>query len=268
MADYDLIQDVNYGQKPKEPKETSNEGPDSANVAKAIEHGRPDALGSKGAMHLQRTAGNAAMGALVQRSAEDENPVKQVVHGGGGQALDAGVRSKMEASLGQDFSGVKVHTGSDAATAAKSVQAQAFTVGNNVVFNEGKYNPSSPEGQRTVAHELTHVVQQSKGDVPGTSNGNGVKVSDPSDWAEQQAEATADAVMSSNGGDHAGHDHAAAGAGGVQRQEEMPEEETQELHESVQRQEEEMPEEESQELREDVAAQRQGEEEQEEEGTE
>jgi hypothetical protein len=238
MADYDLIQDVNYGQKPKESKETSNEGPESTNVAKAIEHSRPEALGSKGAMHLQRTAGNAAMGALVQRSAEEENqnPVKQVVHGGGGSSLDPGVRSKMEASLGHDFGGVKVHTGPEASAAAKSVQAQAFTVGNNVVFNEGKYNPSSSEGQRTIAHELTHVVQQSKGDVPGTSRGDGVKVSDPSDWAEQQAEAT------------------------VQREEEAPEEETQELREDVAQREEEAPEEETQELREDVVAQREGEE--------
>jgi hypothetical protein len=202
MADYDLVQDVNYGPKPKESKETSTEGTDSATVAKAIEHGRADTLGSKGAMHLQRTAGNAALGALVQRSgegeAEQESPVRQVVSGGGGSALDAGVRSKMESSLGYDFGGVKVHTDAKAAAAAKSVQAQAFTVGNNVVFNEGKYNPGTAEGQRTIAHELTHVVQQSKGDVPGEARDGGIKVSNPSDWAEQQAESTADAVMSSS----------------------------------------------------------------------
>jgi hypothetical protein len=203
MADYDLIQDVNYGQKPKETKETSTtEAHDSTTVAKAIEHGRPDALGSKGAMHLQRTAGNAAVGALVQRAgegeaeADHEHPVQKVVNGGGGTGLDAGVRSKMESSLGHDFGGVKVHTDDKAAAAAKSVSAQAFTVGNNVVFNQGKYDPGTSDGQRIIAHELTHVVQQSRGDVAGESKGGGIKVSTPSDPFEQQAEATADAVMS------------------------------------------------------------------------
>jgi hypothetical protein len=118
--------------------------------------------------------------------------------------------------MGHDFSDVKVHTGSEAASASKSVQAQAFTVGNEIVFNDGKYNPGSPDGDRTIAHELTHVVQQRQGDVDGESRGGGIKVSTPDDKYEQQAEATADAVMSGGGGgDHAGHDHS---AGGVQRE--------------------------------------------------
>ena len=213
MADYDLVQDVNFGPKPKEIKEAASAGPDHTSVSRAIEHGRPEALGPQGAMHLQRAAGNAAMGALVQRT-DEESPVHKVIGKGGGSSLDEGVRTKMESSLGYDFSNVRVHTGGDASKAAKSVQAQAFTVGNDVVFNEGKYSPSSPEGQRTIAHELTHVVQQGKGDVPGESRGDGVKVSDPGDWAEQQAEATADAVMGGGAG-HAGHDHSAGGGGGA-----------------------------------------------------
>lgn len=221
MSDYELLQDVTVGTKPREAKETEGAALDHTSVAKAVEHGRPDALGARGAMHLQRSAGNAAMGALVQRK-EEESPVKEVVGKGGGTSLDDGVRQKMESSLGHDFSDVKVHTGSSAANAAQSVQAQAFTVGNELVFNDGKYNPSSPEGQRTIAHELTHVVQQRSGAVPGESREGGIKVSDPGDWAEKQAEATADAVMS--GGDaHAGHDHAPATAGaGVQRETEEP----------------------------------------------
>ena len=215
MTEFDLVQDVNFGHKPKEVKDTAAAGPDHTSVSRAIEHGRPEALGPQGAMHLQRAAGNAAMGALVQRS-DEESPVHKVVGKGGGSSLDDGVRQKMESSLGYDFSGVRVHTGGDAANAAKSVQAQAFTVGQDVVFNDGKYDPSSPDGQRTIAHELTHVVQQSKGDVPGESRGGGVKVSDPGDWAEQQAEATADAVMAGGGADHAGHDHAGGSGGSVQ----------------------------------------------------
>lgn len=268
MSDYELLQDVTVGTKPREAKETEGAALDHTSVAKAVEHGRPDALGARGAMHLQRAAGNAAMGALVQRK-EEESPVKDIVGKGGGTSLDDGVRKKMESSLGHDFSDVKVHTGSSAADAAKSVQAQAFTVGNELVFNDGKYNPSSPEGQRTIAHELTHVVQQRSGSVPGESREGGIKVSDPGDWAEKQAEATADAVMS--GGDsHAGHDHAPAGNGaGVQRETEEPlqalhdpaiqreaapeEEELQALHDPAVQRESEGEEEEVQELAEPTA---------------
>ena len=77
------------------------------------------------------------------------------VRANSGKPLEAGVRAEMEAKLGQSFEDVRVHTGPDASTAAKSVQAQAFTVGQDVVFNDGKYAPSSPEGQRTIAHELS-----------------------------------------------------------------------------------------------------------------
>ena len=216
MSDYELLQDVNVGTRPKETKESEGAALDHTTVSKAVEHGRPDALGTKGALHLQRVAGNAAMGSLVQREAE-ESPVKDVVGKGGGSTLDSGFRKEMESSFGRDFGDVKVHTGSEASKAATSVQAKAFTVGNEIVFNEGNYQPSSTEGKKMIAHELTHTVQQSQGEVPGESRGNGVKVSDPGDWAEQQAEATADAVVGSGGGAsaHAGHDH--GGGGGVQR---------------------------------------------------
>lgn len=233
MSDYELIQDVNLGHRPKETKEPGQESQDHTHVAKAIEHGRPDTLGATAAMHIQRAAGNAAMGALVQRSSEDESPVHRVVGKGGGTSLDSGVRQKMESSFGRDFSDVRVHTGPEAAAAASSVQSQAFTVGNEVVFNEGKYNPSTPEGQRTVAHELTHVVQQGNGSVPGEERAGGIKVSDPGDWAEQQAESTADAVMS-GGEAHAGHDGAGAAAASVQtlpiqREGATPDEEVEEV---------------------------------------
>lgn len=61
--------------------------------------------------------------------------------------------------MGYDFSQVKVHTDKDAAESAKSVNAKAYTIGNNIVFNEGQYNTESTEGKKLLAHELTHVVQ-------------------------------------------------------------------------------------------------------------
>lgn len=79
---------------------------------------------------------------------------------GGGSPLPADVSSSMGEAMGADFSNVRVHTGSEAAGMSNSIQAQAFTHGNDVYFNEGKYNPGSSDGQRLLAHELVHTVQQ------------------------------------------------------------------------------------------------------------
>ncbi|PSN10622.1 hypothetical protein C7293_27385 [filamentous cyanobacterium CCT1] len=78
-----------------------------------------------------------------------------------GQPLDAKTRAFMEPRFGRDFAQVLVHTGAIAAEAASTVQANAFTVGDHVVFGAGQYNPASNDGRRLLAHELTHVVQQS-----------------------------------------------------------------------------------------------------------
>jgi Domain of unknown function (DUF4157) len=85
---------------------------------------------------------------------------------GGGSPLDAGTRETMQGGIGHDFSGVRVHTGREAAQAAESVHARAFTVGSDIYFASGAYQPSSGTGQRLLAHELTHVVQQSGGSRP------------------------------------------------------------------------------------------------------
>jgi len=79
---------------------------------------------------------------------------------GGGSPLPANVSSSMGDAMGADFSNVRVHTGSEAAGMSDSIQAQAFTHGNDVYFNEGKYSPGSSDGQRLLAHELVHTVQQ------------------------------------------------------------------------------------------------------------
>lgn len=82
---------------------------------------------------------------------------------GGGASLPEDTRGSMESAFGADFSGVRVHTDSAAVQMNKELGAQAFTHGNNVYFNEGKYSPSSSSGQRLLAHELVHVVQQDIG---------------------------------------------------------------------------------------------------------
>lgn len=77
-----------------------------------------------------------------------------------GTSLDGTLRESMESRFGQDFSQVRIHSGAQAASAAQSINARAFTFENHLVFNQGEYAPQSASGQQLLAHELTHVVQQ------------------------------------------------------------------------------------------------------------
>jgi hypothetical protein len=79
---------------------------------------------------------------------------------GGGQPLPDNVRGSMEGAFGADFGNVRVHTGAESDTLNRSVQARAFTTGSDIFFREGEYNPDSSDGQRLIAHELTHTIQQ------------------------------------------------------------------------------------------------------------
>ncbi|MEH1780230.1 MAG: DUF4157 domain-containing protein [Nostoc sp.] len=79
---------------------------------------------------------------------------------GGGQPMSPTVREPMERAFGADFGGVRVHTGAQADMLARSIQAKAFTTGQDVFFRQGAYEPGSRGGQELIAHELTHVVQQ------------------------------------------------------------------------------------------------------------
>jgi len=87
-----------------------------------------------------------------------ENYVNQL--NTGGQSLSEESRRFFEPRFGQDFSQVKVHTDHIAAKSAQSINALAYTSGNNIVFNQGQYAPTTDSGKRLLGHELTHVVQQ------------------------------------------------------------------------------------------------------------
>ncbi|MGC4947937.1 DUF4157 domain-containing protein [Streptomyces sp. DT224] len=102
-----------------------------------------------------------------------------------GRAMDDATRTDMEARLGADFSDVRIHDGSAAAASAAEVGARAYTSGNHVVIGAGGTD------RHTLAHELTHVIQQRQGPVAGTDNGSGLRVSDPADRFEREAEANA-----------------------------------------------------------------------------
>ncbi|WP_197289960.1 eCIS core domain-containing protein [Streptomyces sp. Z38] len=161
----------------------------------------------------QGSAGNAAVTGMIARRARpapmaearmaeepwhgtgpDEQPVKQpAVHGvlrSTGRPLDGPLRAEMEARLGTDFSDVRVHTDTEARRSAAEVGARAYTSGSHVVIGAGGSD------KHTLAHELTHVIQQRQGAVAGTDNGSGLKISDPSDRFERAAEANAKLVMS------------------------------------------------------------------------
>lgn len=82
---------------------------------------------------------------------------------GGGSPLPKATKNMMETAFKTDFSSVKIHIGSQASEMSKRINAKAFTYGNNIYFGEGQFNTSSREGKHLLAHELTHVLQQSGG---------------------------------------------------------------------------------------------------------
>jgi hypothetical protein len=174
------------------PKASRIDEAESAVALKAAMSGRLDAAGTSGVMGLQRAIGNAGTAELI----EERSPVHDVI-GSGGSPMEPTIRADMEGRLGHDFGDVRIHADAAAHDSAKSVNAQAFTVGSDIVFQQGKYEPGSQSGQHMLAHELTHVVQQRNGPVDGTDAGGGVKVSDPSDRFERDAVANADRVMAS-----------------------------------------------------------------------
>ncbi len=128
--------------------------------------------------------------AEVSALSEPVSPVYDVI-GRSGHGLDRPIRSQMEEAFGTDFSAVRVHTGAKAAESARSIGAQAYTVGNDIVLGAGHDDLTTPEGRHLIAHELTHVVQQRSGPVDGTPAPGGIRISDPSDRFEREAEAVA-----------------------------------------------------------------------------
>ncbi|MFF7335798.1 DUF4157 domain-containing protein [Streptomyces sp. NPDC008163] len=173
-------------------------------------------------LEVQRTLGNAAALHLLRRAREEarEQPAVQrsAVHdvlSGSGRPLAASLRAEMESRLGADFSDVRVHDDAAARASAAGVGARAYTSGHHVVIGEGGGD------KHTLAHELTHVIQQRQGPVSGSDNGSGLRVSDPSDRFERDAEANAHRVMRGAAPSaHEGHAHEhahAAGDGVVQR---------------------------------------------------
>ena len=207
------------------PRSAGLPGPARPSASQAAAVGRWDVVGADGVLDLQRSAGNQGVTAALQD--EEPSPVHDVISSGGGQPLDTGVRADMEARLGHDFGDVRVHHDARAEESARAVNAHAYTVGPNVVFQRDRYDPSSEAGRVTLAHELTHVVQQRSGPVDGTEAPGGIRLSDPSDRFEREAAANAERAMKTPAPAPQGVPALATPAlAAVQRQEdEQPEEE-------------------------------------------
>lgn len=185
--------DIEAGESSLRPKAARLDPEPDSRLFDAAATGRRDALGPQSLLGLQRAVGNAGTAGLMQ---EERSPVLDVVGSGGGSPLAADVREDMESRLGHDFGDVRVHDDSAAHDSARAVNAHAYTVDRNVVFQRDAYDPSSTAGKTMLAHELTHVVQQRAGVVDGTATGGGIRVSDPSDRFEREASANAERVMS------------------------------------------------------------------------
>jgi len=161
-------------------------------------------------MHLQRQFGNRHVGQVL-RAVEggafgDLDGVERSIEQarGGGHGMDQHTQARMEHAFGADFSGVRIHTDARADSMSQALSARAFTTGQDVFFRQGEYNPGASDGRELLAHELTHVVQQTGGLHRAMS------VSDPDDPLEREAEEMARALMR--------NEHAPPAARGPQRQ--------------------------------------------------
>lgn len=176
---------------------------------------KPIATGAVGVRLLQRQRSCGGEGQacsecskkkkVLQRSAADAqrpDAVPEIVHRtlrSPGAELDTSTRSFMESRFGHSFANVRVHSDATAAESARAVHANAYTVGSNVVFASGRYAPGTAVGKRLLAHELTHVVQQSGNQSEGTHIAMDSGGGSPQ---EKEAESAAQAIGSGASGLH------------------------------------------------------------------
>jgi hypothetical protein len=136
-----------------------------------------------------------------------------------GEPLESRTRALMESGLGHDFSRVRVHRDSRAAESAQAINAQAFTVGTNIVFAAGQYTPDTENGKKLLAHELVHTLQQEETNTAETAEA--FTISHPDSAGEREADQVATQMMAGPGPGltaTASSQHLVPTAGLVQRQ--------------------------------------------------
>jgi hypothetical protein len=194
-------------------RSASPQEPAAAQAPEGANHGQ---LVRQRALHLR---------AVQRKKAREAAAPKARIPESGGSPLAADLQERMGGKLGADLSSVKVHTGAGSERAAESYGARAFTVGSDIHFGRGEYSPGTREGDRLLAHELTHVVQgqrsgvqrkekekekekdkdkekgekqtgsgEEKDEQKADGGDEGKEMSEPGDPAEQEAEEAADKV--------------------------------------------------------------------------
>jgi hypothetical protein len=156
-------------------------------------------VGGSGLASLQQQVGNRAVQRLIAQCSDerafelDDDTAERIMRErSGGQSLEIDVQERMGTAIGHDFGDVRVHTSPASDELNRQLGAKAFTTGRDIFFREGAYKPHSSAGQELIAHELTHVAQQSSGAVG--SGGGRMTVNAPGDAFEQEADAVAKSV--------------------------------------------------------------------------
>ncbi|MFJ7995790.1 DUF4157 domain-containing protein [Streptomyces sp. NPDC096310] len=130
-----------------------------------------------------------------ERAAASRTPEPKDIVSGAGQPLDPSVRRELEEQLGHDLSRVRLHTDRDAGTLTDLLGADAVAVGQDIFFGEGAYRPGTVDGQRLLAHELLHTIQNPDGLGTLRAGRDLGAVSLPQDGMEREAEGTAQALV-------------------------------------------------------------------------
>jgi hypothetical protein len=198
-------------------------GPERARIARSGPGVRPPAAATLGeaVLRLQRAAGNAGVTELIRDRPEDATSVRRVV-ATSGRPIEEPVRRLMERRFGRDFADVRIHTDDAADRSARTVNADAYTVGSHIAFRRDRYRPGATPGLRVLAHELAHVVQQRNGPVAGRATAGGIQMSDPSDRFERDAERVATHVMAGSRPEASTPPEGRATAGGAGRRPPSP----------------------------------------------
>src|SRR5262245_6168363 len=156
------------GQQQPSNSSAGSSGPEAVVLQRACACGQRTTSGGVCEACSQKQETALQRSAIDPSSPERSSPSMREGLSSTGHPLDADTRSLMDERFGHDFSRVRVHTDAKAAKSASEVDAVAYTSGNDIVFGHDQYQPRTGPGKMLIAHELAHVIQQSKG-TPGTN---------------------------------------------------------------------------------------------------
>jgi Domain of unknown function (DUF4157) len=186
------MSDRAYAKAQAQQKTLSGSSPKSSLLQRTCACGQHTLAGGECEACRKKREGTLQRAAIGSPPVGEAPPIVQEVLRSPGQPLDTTSRAFMEPRFGHDFSQVRVHADEQAAESASSVNALAYTVGNHVAFGRGQYQPQSSVGQRLMAHELVHVVQQR---THGVETATWLGKSTAGEAQEAEADRAADAAV-------------------------------------------------------------------------